>query len=228
MTTQEAVADVYLKSTGKTTVLTSGTKYDKILALLDFYQRRWAREPGVDWNSLYIPDLSIGKVTATDSFDLDTSTIKSLSSTEGDTVKIMWTDGLGYTEYDIIQPDSMKDYFYGQNKESSLGNYCAKIGASLVFNHTFTTSDSEYGGDIQVPCYSYPETITGATDEEIQVDDPDWLVLRVAAEYVRTDLTRQGQYSNLLAEANEAMSRMIDDNNSQIEEVNRPWTPFAG
>jgi hypothetical protein len=228
MTTPEAIQAVYLKATGKTTTLSSGTKYDKILGLLKFYQRRWGREPGVDWGTLYNPALSIGNVTATDSFDIDTSTIRVLSMTEGDTVKIMWTNGLGYTEYDIIAPDSMKDYFYGQNKESSLGRYCARIGDQLTFNHTFTSADPEFGGDIQIPCYTYPEEITGSDDEEIQVDDPDWLVLRCAAEYVRTDLIRKNEYSNLLSEANEAMTRMIDDNGSQIDEVIRPWTPFAG
>jgi len=45
MTIAEAVSDVYLRSTGKTTTLTTGSKYNRIIGLLDFYQRRWAREP---------------------------------------------------------------------------------------------------------------------------------------------------------------------------------------
>jgi len=228
MTTTEAIAAVYLKATGKTATLTSGSKYTKILGLLNMYQRSWATEPGVDWNSLYNPAFSIGTATNTDSYDLDTTSIRNLSSNEGDTVKIMHTDGVAYTEYDLISIDGMKDKFYGQNKESALGNYCARQGGQLVFNHKFVSTDPQYGGDIQVPCYTYPDAITGAANEEIQVDNPDWLVLRCAAEYVRTDLTRQNQAPFILQESNEKMSRMIDDNGAQIDEVYRPWSPNSG
>lgn len=229
MTVQEAINATYLKATGKSTSLTSGSHYTKILALLDFYQRAWAREPGVDWNSLYDPAFSLGTVTATDAFDLDTSTIRKLSDREGDVVRIMWDDGTGYTDYTIVDHRVLKDYYAGQNKESSFGNYCARIGSQLVFNNKFSTSDNEYGGEIQVPCYLYPDAISSSTlSDDVQVNDPDWLVTRCAAEYVRTDITRQGQYGNLLAEANEKMGRMKDDENAQINDVDRPWTPFSG
>lgn len=227
MTVTQAIADVFLKATGKTNTLTSGTKFARIVALLDFYQRRWANENDVDWASLYDPAFSIGTVTATDSFDLDTSTIRKISAREGDSVRIMWDDGEGYTDYDIVAADMLKDYFYGQDKESPLGNYCARIGNELVFNHTFETTDSEYGGDIQVPCYIFPDEITTSnTDgQDIQVDDPDWLVLQCAAEYVRNDTTRRTRYPELQAEANLAMERMKDDQEGQITKVDTPWTP---
>lgn len=230
MTVTEAIAAVYLKATGKTTTLTSGTHYTKILGLLEFYQRRWAREPGIDWNSLYNPAFSLGTVTATDTFDLDSSTVRKISDREGDSVRIVWSDGVGYTDYDVVDAVTLKDYSYGVNRESPIAFVCAQIGDTLVFNHTFTTTDSQYGGEIQLPCYVYPDTITSTStdNQDIQVDDPDWLVLRVAAEYVRTDLTRQGQYPLILAEANEAMTRMKDDNEGQIDIVDRPWTPFSG
>lgn len=229
MTIREAVAATYLKATGKTTTLTSGSKFSKIIGLLDLYQRRWAREPNVDWHSLYNEALSIGNVTASDTFDLDTSTIRKLSDREGDSVRIVWSDGESYTDYTIVPHDTLKDYYYGADKSSSTGNYCARIGNQLVFNHTFTSDDSQYGGEIFVPCYTFPDSITSTSlDEDVQVDDPDWLVFRAAAEYVRTDLTRQGQYPNLLDEANEVMQRMIDDNSAQIDEVDTPWTPFSG
>lgn len=230
MTITELVADAYLKATGKTTVLTTGTKYDRIVALADFYQRRWAREPGIDWNSLYDPAFSLGTVTATDTFDIDTSSIRNLSSREGDVVRIVWSNGVGYTDYDLVSSDTLKDYSMGVTKQSPFGSYATRIGNQLVFNHTFTTSDSQYGGEIFVPAYVFPEPITSdnPNDDEIQVDDPDWLVTRVAAEYVRNDITRRQRYPELLAEANEIMQRMKDDNDAQISEVYRPWTPFSG
>lgn len=227
MTITEAVAGVFLKATGKTNTLTSGSKYNRIIGLLDFYQRRWSREKDVDWASLYDPAFSIGAVTATDRFDLDTSTIRKISQREGDPIRIMHDDGEGWTDYDLVEPDKLKDYYYGQDKENSLGRYCARIGNELVFNHTFTTDDPEYGGDIQVPCYTYAGgiTATNADSELVQVDDPDWLILQCAAEYVRNDITRRSRYPEIQTEANVAMDRMKEDQEGQISKVDTTWTP---
>lgn len=230
MTITEAVAEVYLKATGQTTTLTTGTKYERIIALLNMYQRGWANEPGVDWNSLYNPALSLGSITATDTYDIDTSTIRKLSQRFGDTVRVVWSDGVGYTDYDIVAHDKLKDYSSGVNRESPGGFVCAVMNNQLVFNHTFTTTDSQYGGDIQVPCYVFPDAITSTNPntEEVQVDDPDWLVFRVAAEYARNDITRRQRYPELQSEANERMQRMIDDNEGQINTIDKPWTPLSG
>jgi len=228
MLASEAIQDVMLKATGKTTTLAStSTKYLRILGLLDFYQRRWARERGIDWNSLYNLKFSLGTITATDTFDIDTSTIRKLSDREGDAVRVVWTNGVGYTDYDIVVHDKLKDYSQGVNRESPNGFYAAKIGGTLVFNHTFVAADAQFGGEIFVPCYVFADEITVGTDE-IQVDDPDWLILQVAAEYVRNDITRRSRYPELQAEANEAMQRMRDDNDAQIDLVERPWAPASG
>jgi hypothetical protein len=221
-----AIADAYLLATGKTTTLTTGSKFERIVALLDYYQRRWAREPGVDWNSLYNPALSIGTVSATDTFDLDTSTIRKLSDREGDTVRIVWSDGVGYTDYDLVPHDTLKDYSFGVNRENPNGFYAAQIGQQLVFNHTFTSNDSQFGGEIFVPGYTFPDAIDADhLTDEVQVDDPDWLTTRTAAEYVRNDITRRTRYPELLGQAKEIMERMKDDNDAQIELPDRPWTP---
>ncbi len=230
MSITEAVSDVYLRATGKTTTLTTGSKYDRIIALLDFYQRRWAREPGVDWNSLYNEAFSLGTVTATDTYDIDQSTVRKISDRQGDTVRIVWTDGVGYTDYDTVDEQTLKDYSYGVNKESPIAFVCAQVGGQLVFNHTFTSDDPQFGGEIFIPCYVFPDQITSTdTDnQEVQVDDPDWLVTRVAAEYVRNDIVRRQRYPELLSEANEMMGRMEDDNSAQIDVIDRPWTPLSG
>jgi hypothetical protein len=229
MTIAAAITATYLRAVGKTTA-PSTSKYAKIVGLLSFFQDQWSKENGVDWNSLYDPLFSLGTITATDSYDLDTSTIRKLSDREGDSVRIVWSDGVGYTDYDIVNADTLKDYYYGPNKESYSGFYCAQIGNQLVFNHTFTSNDSQFGGEIFVPIYTFTDEITSTdpNSDEVQVNDPNWLVVRAAAEYVRTDLTRQGQYGTLLAEANEIMQRMIEDNDSQISLLSTPWTPQSG
>lgn len=230
MTITQAIAAVYIKATGKTTTLTSGTKYNRIVDLLDFYQQEWSTEPGVDWASLYNPAFSLGTVTATDSYDIDTSTVRKLSSREGDTVRIVWTDGDSYTDYDIVDHNKLRDYSFGVNRESNIGFYCTVIAGQLVFNHTFTSNDAQYGGEILVPCYTFPDEITSTNtgSNDVVVDNPRWLVTRVAAEYVRNDITRRSRYPELLQEANEIMERMKDDNDGQIDTVDRPWTPFSG
>jgi hypothetical protein len=229
MNIETAVQDCYLKAVGKASA-PSTSKRNKIVGLLNYYQRRFAREPGIDWSSLYDPAFSLGNITATDTFDLDTSTIRKLSDREGDTVRIVWSNGTSYTDYDIVAHDKLKDYSHGVNKESPLGSYVTQIGSQLVFNHTFTSANSEFGGELFVPVYTFTDEITydNPTTDEVQVDDPDWLVTRAAAEYVRTDITRQSQYSNLLSEANEIMQRMKDDNEAQITTLDRPWTAPGG
>lgn len=227
MTITEAVAAVFLRATGKTNTLTTGTKYERIIELLNFYQRKWSRENDTDWYSLYDPAFSLGTVTATDSFDIDTSSIRKISQREGDPIRILWDDGEGYTDYDLVEPDQLKDYYSGQDKENPMGNVCARIGNQLVFNHTFTTTDSEYGGEITVPCFTFADEITSDNPDadEVQVDDPDWLVVQCAAEYVRNDITRRTRYPELQTEANAIMERMKDDQDGQITKVDTPWTP---
>lgn len=228
MTAQEFVQAVLLRATRKTTtLLTSSAKYAQILALGNYWTRRFANERGIDWNSLYNPAFSIGTVTATDAFDLDTSSVRKISERQGDVVRIMWTDGVGYTDYDIIPHDKLKDTFWGQNKDSISGFYCTRMGGQLVFNHTFESTDDQFGGDIQVPCYIFTDELVNTTDE-IQVDDPDWLVTICAADFVRGDVTRRDQYPILLAEANDIMTRMKEDNSAQIDTVDTPWSPLSG
>lgn len=228
MTITDAINDVYLRAVGKTPLpATSTAKFTRIVGLLDFYQRQWAREKGVDWASLYNPALSIGRVTATDTFDLDTSTIRKLSNRDEDYIRIVWADKVGYTDYTLVDANKLKDYYAGANKESYMGFYAAKMGGELVFNHTFTANDGQFGGEIFVPCYVLTDEITADNpdSDEVQVDDPDWLVTRVAAEYVRNDITRRPRFVELLTEANDIMDRMKDDNDGQIDTVDMPWTP---
>lgn len=230
MTITAFVAATQLRATAKTTTLTSGTKYDRIVNLGDFFQRQWASENGIDWNSLYDPAFSLGTVTATDTFDIDTSTVRKLSDREGDFVRIVWSDGVGYTDYTTVDANKLKDYSWGVTAQSPKGFYCAQIGGTLKFNHTFTSSDAQYGGEIFIPCYTYADAITSANpnSDEVQVDNPDWLVVRTAAEVVRNDIVRRSRYPELLAEANEIMQRMKDDNDGQIDTIDTWWTPFSG
>lgn len=219
MTCADAVDAVYLRATGKVaTFAFADPKGVKILGLLNFYSRRWSRETGIDWISLYNPLFPIGTISNTDTFSIDTSTIRKLSQQEGDNVRIVWeTDSSFFTDYELVPADRMKEFNHGA--------FAARQGSSLIFNRTFVSTDPEFGGTLYVPCYLYTDDLINSTDD-VQVDDPDWLVLICAAEYVRTDLTRLGQYPNLLAEANDCMQRMKDDNlDDQNTDATAIWNP---
>lgn len=224
MTTSELVASVLLKSTGKTSTSVFGdTKYTKVLGIGNYYIDSWSNEPDVDWNSLYDPLFSNGTVSATDTFDLD-DTIRKISDTPGDVVQIYHSDGTGYTNYDIVPADALKRYYTGQTKESPIGNVCAQIGRTLVFNHQFLATDAQFGGTIRVPSYLFADQLVKAGDT-VPVDIPNWLVVISAAEYVRNDITKQSQYPNLINEANQLMNRMKADNEAQVQKIDMPWRP---
>lgn len=218
MVVTDFVSNVFLRSTGKLPTFASGsTKWLKIVAISNFYIDAWARERGVNWNSLYSPDLAIGSVTATDTFPLP-ATIRKVSDLEEDCVRILHTNGITYTNFTTIAPERLKEF--------DTGNYVAQIGSTLKFNRPFVSTDPQFGGSIKVPAYLFAAHIAADADV-IPVDDPNWLILITAAEYIRNDVTRQNQYGNLVAEANEAMQSMKDDNNQQVTEVSRPWQPLG-
>lgn len=217
------ITNAYLIATGKATPPASGTaKYTKLVALANLFTQNWASESGVDWKSLRTVATVTGTVTATDAFALPT-TLGKLSRTEGDFVRILCTDGTE-TQYTIVPIERL--YEEGSKVNATGNDTCAVSGSNLIFNTPFQATDKEFGGTIYVPGYITPATLSAGTDV-IQVDDPYWLVFAVAAEFVRTDLTRQDQYPNLIAQANNSMEGMKQDNESQREEVTATWRPLG-
>lgn len=217
MLVTEFVPRVYYKATGKAATFTTGQdKWLKILAIANTYIDVWQETPGIDWRSLYDRAFSSGKVTATDEFDLDTD-IRKVSLQEGDAIRILKTDG-EYSEYTSVPYDQLKTF--------PDGNYCAFMGGKLVFNAAFTSASPEFGGTIQIPCYTYANYLVNDSDS-VPVDIPNWLVFMTAAEYIRNDITRKADYPNLVAEAEEVMNRMKENNGAQNTDALTPWTPFA-
>lgn len=219
LTVADLIAASLLKATGKVSTLTpTDSNWLKLLAIANYYKNSWANESGVDWVSLYVPAISCGTVTATDTFNLD-PTINKISQQEGDAVRINYATGTNFSDFALISPERLKEY--------NTNNYVAKVGAALKFNRTFKTTDAEFGGTINVPAYTIPDDMVLSTDV-VPVDDPGWLVTITAAEFVRTDLTRQNQYPNLVSEANELMKGMIDNNNPQVTTITHGKAGYGG
>lgn len=212
MLRSEFIQRVYFRATGKPTPPSSGTKkYNQIVLAGEIYTEQWTTEPNIEWESLYDYFSLAALVTATDTFALS-ATIRKVSTQEGDTIKIVHTDSRE-TTYEVIPADRLQEYKYE--------NAVAVIGRNLVFSSAFTTESPQFGGTIVVPAYGYA-TFPATDAEDITVDDPNWLVTICAAEFVRNDSTRQNQYPNLVAEANELMKKMKSNSGREVDEMYRP------
>lgn len=215
MLASEFVTAVYLKAERKIpTFLSGSSKWNTILAIGNSKIDAWMTEPDANWDSLYDSIYPIGTVSATNTFELDDE-VRILSPAPGDYVIITHTDGT-ISEYETVKAKDLKRY--------ATGNYCAKVGRNLVFSRAFTTSDTESGGTITAPVYRYAEHLINDNDE-VPVDDPNWLVLATAAEYNRGDIVKQNQYPNIINEANALMEAMKISNEAQVEDAPRPWNP---
>jgi hypothetical protein len=221
------VPATFLKSTGKINTFASGSpKWLKILAIANLYIDQWQDEPNVDWNSLRLPTTTTATtlVTATNEFAYDTSTIRKISNQEGDFIRIVHTDGVAFTDYTTIDGTRQKDYANGQRTFQN--NWITNTQNKIQFNRAFTSADPQFGGTIYLPAYGYASHITDDSDV-IPVDIPNWLVFAVAAEYIRTDVTRQPQYGNIIEEANQIMDVMKQNNSGQSSKLLMPWNPLG-
>lgn len=228
-TVDQLVASAYLFATGKTTTLTFGSsKYVKILNLMNFFTQRWAKEADTNWASLRAIFTLASVVSATDTYPLP-ATIGVISNQEGDFVRIYHTDGINESDYTIVSAERLYNDAHtlnngGINLRNAVGT-CAQVGSSLIFSTPFTATSPQFGGTIKVPGFSIPPTLIAASDVVV-IDDPQWLALRCAAEYVRTDITRAQLYPSLIDQANEAMDAMKNFNDSQRETVyTGSWSP---
>lgn len=211
MTRAEFIQRCYYRATNKPVAPTAGTKkYNQIVLAGEIYTEQWMAEPNIEWESLYDFFSLAALVTATDTFALS-ATIRKVSAQEGDTIKIVHTDARE-TEYELVSADRLQEFKYE--------NVVAVVGRNLVFSAAFTADSPQLGGTIVVPAYGYA-TFPTVDANDITVDDPNWLVTICAAEFVRNDSTRQNQYPNLIAEANQLMMKMKQNSNTK-DEMYRP------
>ena len=210
MTRLEAITEAYLIATGKTTLPAEGSsKRNKLTGLAKKLYRDWQVEKGVEWSSLYAV-VSGGTVSATDTFELDTD-INFISKQEGNFVRIR-TAPNSYVNYILCKPQQLYQY--------RDGNYVAKVADNSVkFSKAFTASDSVFGGTIEVPAIIKLDDINSDTSE-ILIDNPQWLPARLAAQYVFNDRQLNYLYDDLLADANDMMQGMIDQNGTLSDSYN--------
>lgn len=211
-----AIQKAYLTAQRKYTAPSSGTtKYNILLGIADNKQQEWASEPGIEWNSLYSLVTLAAVVSATDTFAL-TNTIDYLSKRETD--QILLTNGINTQPVKLVAPDQLYEYRYDLA--------AAQIGSNLKFSAAFDAASSLIGYSIKVPAILYVNDITSGSNT-IQVDDPMWLVYAMAAEFVRNDVVKAGEYDHILQMAADRMRRMKQANNSSFGAVVTPWAPLG-
>lgn len=215
MTIDAAVARSFVHAQRKATPPAVGTsKYNALLAIADSMQKLWQAEPNVEWNSLYSL-VSNGTISATNTMDLD-DTINYISKRETDRAIAISPITAAEKYYNIISPNQLLEY---RNLDA-----VAQMGRTLYFPKAFLSTSILIGYTFKVPSILYVDDITVGT-QTVQVDDPMWLVYSMAAEFVRNDVVKQAQYSNLLALADQCMQRMKQANGGQIDQI--VLTPFA-
>ena len=231
MTLDSFVATTYLLATGKAVPPTIGqSKYTKLTALANLYTAAWANEPETDWQSQRFTFVVGSAVTPTDTFT-QPDDIGKISDQDGDYVRIMHTDGITESDYTVVPIQRLYD---GRSSINNTGEHeamadgtVAIAAGNLIFSRPFLKTDPQIGGKITVPGYITPDKLVGVNDL-ITVDDPFYLCYRVAAEYIRNDITRVQLYGSLIDQAKESMAGMKDRNDTQSEETYRgAWTPLG-
>lgn len=201
------ISKAYKAAKAKSTAPTSGTKYDLLLDIIDNEQRNWQDEPDTQWDSLYLKANCADTVTTEDTYELP-DTIREISKRADDYVLV------GTTKYKIVRPSQLSRY--------QSDNVVAQVGRNLVFPSDFTAGTASIGATITVPGYGYVNDITAGTDL-VEVDNPQWLIYACAAEFIRNDIVKGGQYQNLLDKAELVMEKMKQNNSGQVEELVREF-----
>lgn len=210
MTTTDLISLAWVKAEGEEFTDGIGSNnWNYMFSLANYYILSCQDEYGVDWVSLYDPLYEVDTVTTTDKYDLNTDDVRKLSNETEDYVRIVHSDGQNYTDYTIVPANQLKRY---QFRSGAAANACAKIGSTLKFARTFTSSDPQFGGKIYVPKYGNFDLLTDE-DSEVPIDNPLWLVSMIAYDVALHDILRKDTANNILAEANEFMKGMKSDNN---------------
>lgn len=208
MTIQEVIQDAFLIGKAKATTLsTTSTQYIKFLALANMLQRKLIREPGVQWDWTY-DRVSLGNITS-DRVTLD-DTIYAVHRDEKDPVIITTANSTQETYWQYVAPGEFKRY--------RTPGTCTVIGTDLIFSNTFTTTSPQYNGSVTVPAHVKPDDFTQPTDE-VTIPDPEWLATMIAAESARNSVTKQNQYGNLIADANNLLDGMKERNSGAVSQL---------
>lgn len=194
MKVEELINLAFQTATGKQRTLeVGGLKYNRMLAIANMAAAQWEAEPGVTWGSL-CDVVDIGNFTAGNAKYRLPNSVRRVDMRRNIYLE---KDGISHM-FEYLTPSQLQ----GRNPG------VAVFGWNLQF---YTPLDSFDGWRIKVPAVLRVKKMENP-DDVVQVDDPNWLVYMVAAEYVRNSRTKQNQYASLIALARNAMEGMKANN----------------
>ena len=176
----------------------SEPSYSKYVSILNDLQRDWYEEslilPNERWASLEREETIV--ISSDTQYDLDGELV--LHSLSYSPLSITLPSG------GIIIPKLVSTTEFIRSSDKNV--YTASSDGKIInFKKEFI--DSAIGGRITYPYYANLEEISN-DDDNIIVDNPNWLVYMLAAEIARSDIVQAGQYGNLVALAQNAMTSM--------------------
>lgn len=176
----------------------SEPSYSKYVSILNDLQRDWYEEslilPNERWASLEREETII--ISSDTQYDLDGELV--LHPLSYSPLSITIPSGK------IILPKLVSTAEFIRSNDKNI--YTASSdGKNINFKKEFI--NSAIGGKIIYPYYVNLEEISN-DDDNIIVDNPNWLVYMLAAEIARSDIVQAGQYGNLISLAQNSMTSM--------------------
>ena len=215
---------------GNTTWPTPGAaKYLAMVMAANEFKNQWATDSHVHWDSLFTTRTYGPIISTTQAYALDSDVFYL-----ADFVYINRTDG-NTDRFQVVHPEARNNFsnpwgavdFIGSDNGDPVvyltGSFQGGSGnLTLNFQTPFTQMTGDVGGTIQLDCYALPDDMVNASDT-VPVNNPEWLVKRLAAEMARNDPAKQDQFPSLLAEANDLYQKMIKDNQgNSYQQPNSP------
>nr|DAR62631.1 MAG TPA: hypothetical protein [Caudoviricetes sp.] len=191
MNLREMVYYAYLEATGKYVELeTTNPKYLKMVQIANLMMNQWENEPAVEWRSRK-KIIKIGTIDSEkDIYKLPERVLK-IDRTSGRSITFKKDD-------EIVGEIEIPDI--------------KVMGNTLDLSGVIT--DRMLDSDIYVPIIEKLPKVKNPEDP-ILIDNPYWLVFMTAAEFVRNSQTKNAQYGNILAYAQNLMESMKAVNNEK-------------
>lgn len=216
MSTNELLKQVYRKATGE---LDDSVEYDTedgqtVLSVVNeqvdvYYNSVDQYGARIIWQRNIDPEYVIGTADGTTTlFDIDWDEVQSLPDGFYYPIRVREGDEGEGIRYDLVPYSQLFD---GRHQNP---NRCAICAEGLQF---FSAPPA---GDILFPCVVQGQKLKGPeTDVEsvTGVHNLLWLMQAAAAEYVRTDIVRGEQFTNVLTASNETFRRMLEDNEARTQ-----------
>lgn len=225
------IQKAWVRYKGNTNWPNPGTpKYIQMTVLAnDILLHEYVLDEKIQWDSLFT-ERTYGPIEAnTQAYALDDDVFY-LS----DFVYILRTDG-NTDRFQVVHPEQRNRGFQGVGMVGSDNgdpityltgsSQGGESNLTLNFEDNFVVGgnmNGDIGGTIEVGCYAIPTPIANPGDT-IPVNNPGWLMLRVAAEMARNDPAKQDQFPIIQGEANDIYSKMaVGNQGNSFQQPNGP------